>query len=58
MTEARTLADYSDAMVRVACRECNRRGQYRRSNPIALYGKKAALSDVLGQHAPKPRHTM
>ena len=49
--EASTLADYPDAMVRIACRKCDRRGQYRRSSLIALYGEKAALPDVLGQLA-------
>lgn len=45
------LADYPDATVRVACRKCNRRGQYRRSSLTALYGDKPALPDVLGQLA-------
>lgn len=51
MTGARTLTDYPVAIVRIACRKCERRSQYRRSSPIALYGKKAALPDVFAQLA-------
>lgn len=51
MTGARILADYPDAMVRIACRRCDRRGQYRRTTLIALYGEEAALPDVLAQLA-------
>lgn len=51
ITGACTLADYPEAMVRVACRKCDRGGQYRRSSLIALYGEEVALPDVLGQIA-------
>ncbi len=51
MTGALTLADYPDAMVRIACRKCDRHGQYRRSGLKALYGNKAALPGVLRQLA-------
>ncbi len=34
-------------MVRIACRNCDRGGQYRRSSLSALYGENVALSDVL-----------
>ena len=49
MTGARILADYPDAMVRIACRKCDRRGQYWLATLMALYGEKAALPDVLRQ---------
>jgi hypothetical protein len=42
MTGPRALAGYPDAIVRVACRKCDRHGQHRRSNLIALYGETAA----------------
>ena len=51
MIGAPTLADYPDAMVRIARRNCDRRGQYRRSSLIRRYGDKAALPDVLRQIA-------
>jgi hypothetical protein len=44
-----TLADYLDAVVRLACRKCDRRWQYQRAVLIALYGESAALPDVLAQ---------
>ena len=44
-----TLADYLDAEVRIACRKCDRRWQYRRAALIVLYGESAALPDVLAQ---------
>ena len=51
MTGALTLADYPGATVRIACRGCDRRGRYRRSSLIALYGEGALLPDVLRQLA-------
>jgi hypothetical protein len=51
MAGALTLADYLGAMVRVACRKCDRCGQYRRSSLVALYGDKAPHPDVLRQLA-------
>ena len=51
MTGALTLADYREEIVSVSCRKCVRRGQYRRSSMIALYGEKAGLPDVLLQLA-------
>jgi hypothetical protein len=47
MTGARILADYPDAMVRIVCRKCDRRGQYRRSSLVALCGEKAGLPEAL-----------
>lgn len=51
MAGALKLANYPHDMVRVACRKCDRRGQYRRSSLIALYGPTVPLPDVLGQLA-------
>ncbi|HVH84719.1 MAG TPA: hypothetical protein VM713_10420 [Steroidobacteraceae bacterium] len=49
MTGMRMLGDYPYDPVRVACRRCDWRGQYRRSSLIALYGENAALPYVLRQ---------
>lgn len=51
MTGALKLADYPHDMVRIACRKCDRRGEYRRSSLIARYRDKAPPPDVLGQLA-------
>ncbi len=51
MTGPLTLAEYPEEIVSVSCRKCDRRGRYRRSSLMALYGKKAALPDVLAQLA-------
>ena len=51
MAGALTLADFRAELIRVACRRCERRGQYRRTTLIALYGEKAALPDLLAQLA-------
>ena len=40
-----------DTMVRIACRKCDRHGQYRRSSLVALYGSAVPLPDLLGQLA-------
>jgi hypothetical protein len=47
MTGAHTLANYPRGVVRVACRKCDRRGQYLRSSLMALYGAAEPLPDVL-----------
>ena len=51
MADALELAAYPDPMIRVACRKCDRRGQYRRSSLVALCGPTAPLPDVLAQRA-------
>lgn len=51
MAGVRTLADCPNAIVSVACRKSDRRGQYRRSNLITLCGEKAVLPGALGQLA-------
>jgi hypothetical protein len=49
MGGALTLAEFRPELIRLACRRCDRRGQYRRTTLIALYGEKVALPDVLAQ---------
>ena len=51
MAGALTLASYPFDPVRIACRRCERLGQYRRTALIALHGGKARLPDVLAQLA-------
>ena len=51
MAGALTLADFRVELIRVACRRCEQRGQYRRSSLVALYGEAAPLPDVLAQLA-------
>ena len=41
------LARYPWPMVRVACRYCDRRGQYRLERLIDIYGRDATFEDVL-----------
>ena len=49
MAGAITLAEFRAELIGLACRRCERRGQYRRSSLIARYGEKAALPDVLAR---------
>jgi hypothetical protein len=42
-----TLAYYPWPIVRVACRYCPRRGQYRLERLIEVHGRDAAFADVL-----------
>jgi hypothetical protein len=51
MAGALTLADFRAKLIRLACRRCDCRGQYRWTTLIALFGEKAALPDVLAQLA-------
>ena len=51
MTGVRMLGVYPYDPVRVACRRCDRRRQYRRSSLVALYGEAAPLPYVLRQLA-------
>jgi hypothetical protein len=41
------LASYPYPIVRIACRYCRRRGQYRLETLVRKHGADAALSDVL-----------
>lgn len=52
---ALTRCDYPGGVVGVACDSCDRRGQYRRSTLITLFGAKATLPDVLAELACCPR---
>jgi hypothetical protein len=51
---ALTLADYPGEVVRLACDRCDRRGQYRRSTLVTLFGADASLPDVLNDLARCP----
>ena len=51
MAGALTLADFRAKLIRLACRRCDCRGQYRWTTLIALFGEKAALPDVLARLA-------
>jgi hypothetical protein len=46
--ERRTLARYPYPIVRVACRYCARRGQYRLERLMEVYGREATFEQVLG----------
>jgi hypothetical protein len=46
-----TLADYPNEVIRLACDRCDRKGQYRRSTLITLFGATASLNDVLNELA-------
>jgi hypothetical protein len=48
---ALTLTDVRAELIRLDCRRCDCRGQYRRATLVGPYGKKAALPDVLAQLA-------
>jgi hypothetical protein len=53
---ANTLADYDlDAMIRVACEKCGRRGQLRASTLVERYGAMTAMPDLLRKIANCPR---
>jgi hypothetical protein len=45
--EWRTLARYPYPIVRVGCRYCRRRGQYRLERLIDMYGRDATFDEVL-----------
>jgi hypothetical protein len=45
--DRQTLAHYPWPMVSVACRYCDRRGQYRIESLIATYGREATFDHVL-----------
>jgi hypothetical protein len=45
--EWRTLARYPYPIVRVACRYCQRRGQYRLERLIDMYGREATFEQLL-----------
>lgn len=51
MADALTLADFRAELIGLACHRRDRRGQYRRTTLIALYGDKTPLPDVLAQVA-------
>jgi len=60
MTDAKTngaltLVDYPSEIVRLACNCCDRRGQYRRSTLITLFGPSASFPDVLAGLARCPK---
>ena len=43
---ALTLADYPADLIRLACRRCQRRGQYRKDRLIAEHGAGKPLPDL------------
>jgi hypothetical protein len=45
--EPQTLARYPDPVVRVACRYCKRRGQYRLERLIETYGREMTFEQLL-----------
>jgi hypothetical protein len=45
--ERQTLARYPYPVVRVACRYCDRRGQYRLERLIELYGRDTTFEQLL-----------
>jgi hypothetical protein len=60
MTDAKTkgsqtLADYPGELVQLACNRCDRRGQYRRTTLMTLFGSTASLPDVLAGLARCPK---
>ena len=50
-----TLADYPADMIRLACRRCQRRGQYQKTRLIADLGAGTPLPDVRVAIANCPR---
>ena len=50
-TGALRLADYSGAMVNVACRKCSRSGRLRRSRLEAVHGADIVLPELLARIA-------
>jgi hypothetical protein len=53
---ANTLADsHLNAMIRVACEKCGRRGQLRASTLVERYGAQTAMPDLLRKIAACPR---
>ncbi len=46
MTGSLKLRDYATEMVRISCRRCDRRGQYRKENLIKQFGPDIALPDL------------
>lgn len=42
-----SLATYPHELVRIACRKCDRRGQYRRAALIKRFGSDRAMPDLL-----------
>jgi len=50
-----TLENFPHSMVRLACRKCDRRGQYRRSTLIAEHGADIPLPDLRERIAGCPR---
>lgn len=55
MTDSLRLDQYPGDMVRLACRRCDRRGQYRRAGLIDRFGADIRLPDLRGQIAECPR---
>ena len=45
------LKDYPNAMVRLACTRCDRRGQYRLATLLAEFGPDITLPDLRGRIA-------
>jgi hypothetical protein len=43
---SRTLADYPQTMVHLACSRCTRKGQYRKTTLIEEYGGNITLPDL------------
>jgi hypothetical protein len=52
---ALTLADWLRPMVRLACEQCGRRGQYQRAKLIAEYGADMPLPELRHALARSPR---
>jgi hypothetical protein len=51
-----TLASFPNAMVRLVCDRCGRRGQYRKETLIREYGPDIVVPDLLVTLAKCPRH--
>ena len=50
-----TIATYPYDPVRLACRRCERRGQYRRATLVQRFGADASMPDVLHRVSECPR---
>ena len=49
------LSDYPRDVVRLACRKCDRRGQYRKAALMKRYGRDIALPDLRAEIARCPK---
>ena len=55
MPDSLTLSTYPHNMVRLACKKCPRKGQYRKSTLIERFGPDVTMPDLLGMISQCPK---